>query len=74
VAREIGVGYDGSPESEHALGVARRLADELGVTLLAFEAVYFPARAYVGPAYPDAQAIALNRLAPLPADDAPLSP
>ena len=41
--REIGVGYDGSPESEHALGVARVLADETGARLSAFEAVSLPA-------------------------------
>jgi nucleotide-binding universal stress UspA family protein len=37
--REIGVGYDGSPESEHALALARKLALELGAKLSAFEAV-----------------------------------
>ena len=41
--REIGVGYDGSPESELALGVARVLADETGARLSAFEAVSLPA-------------------------------
>lgn len=35
--REIGVGYDGSPESEHALGVARKLAAEEHTKLSAFE-------------------------------------
>ncbi len=40
--REIGVGYDGSPESEHALAVARELASELGAKVSAFEAVSFP--------------------------------
>lgn len=39
----LGVGYDGSPESEHALGVARDLASGLGATLVAFEAVAIPA-------------------------------
>lgn len=57
VMREIGVGWNGSPESEHALGFARKLAGELGTRLSAFEAVYFPARAYVGPAFPDAATI-----------------
>lgn len=40
--REIGVGYDGSPESEHALGVARGLAIELGAKLSAFQAIAVP--------------------------------
>ena len=40
--REIGVGYDGSPESEHALAVAREFASELGATVSAFEAVPVP--------------------------------
>jgi nucleotide-binding universal stress UspA family protein len=51
--REIGVGYDGSPESEHALGVARKLASERQATLSAFEAVSLPAYAFVGPPVPD---------------------
>jgi nucleotide-binding universal stress UspA family protein len=46
--REIGVGYDGSPESEHALAVARTLAAELGSRLSAFEVVSIPRRVYVG--------------------------
>jgi nucleotide-binding universal stress UspA family protein len=37
--REIGVGYDGSPESEHALELARRIAAGTGAKLSAFEAV-----------------------------------
>jgi nucleotide-binding universal stress UspA family protein len=37
--REIGVGYNGSPESEHALDLARRLAAGTGAKLSAFEAV-----------------------------------
>jgi nucleotide-binding universal stress UspA family protein len=41
--REIGVAYDGSPESERALGVARALAAERGSKLSAFEAVSIPA-------------------------------
>ena len=40
--REIGVGYDGSPESEHALALAREFARELGATVSAFEAVPVP--------------------------------
>lgn len=37
--REIGVGFDGSPESLHALGAARRLAAQTGAKLSAFQAV-----------------------------------
>lgn len=40
--RKIGVGYDGSPESKHALAVARELAPRLGATVSAFEAVTLP--------------------------------
>jgi nucleotide-binding universal stress UspA family protein len=40
--REIGVGYDGSPESEYALSVARTLAGELDSKLSAFQAVAIP--------------------------------
>ena len=40
--REIGVGYDGSPESEHALAVARQFASERGAKVSAFEAVSLP--------------------------------
>jgi nucleotide-binding universal stress UspA family protein len=48
---EIGVGYNGEPESEHALAVARELADEHGARLSAFEAVSIPAIALsAGPA------------------------
>jgi nucleotide-binding universal stress UspA family protein len=42
VMREIGVGYNGSPESEHALQVARELATRYGAKLSAFEAVSVP--------------------------------
>jgi nucleotide-binding universal stress UspA family protein len=38
--REIGVGYNGSHESVHALDVARGLAAETGAKLSAFQAVY----------------------------------
>jgi nucleotide-binding universal stress UspA family protein len=41
--REIGVGYNESAESEHALAFARKLASELGAKLSAFEAVSLPA-------------------------------
>ena len=40
--REIGVGYDGSPESEYALRVARELSAANGAKLSAFEAVSIP--------------------------------
>ncbi|MGO9754871.1 MAG: universal stress protein [Solirubrobacteraceae bacterium] len=46
--REIGVGYDGSPESEHAVAVARALAAQCGAKLSAFEAVSLPTYAFVG--------------------------
>jgi nucleotide-binding universal stress UspA family protein len=49
--REIGVAYNGSVESEHALEVARTLASETGAKLSAFEAIALPALAFpVGPA------------------------
>ena len=47
--REIGVGFDGSPESEHALSVARMLADASGAKLSALEAVSLPSDAFLGP-------------------------
>ena len=47
--REIGVGYDGSPESEHALPVARMLAGASGAKLSALEAVSLPSNAFLGP-------------------------
>ena len=40
--REFGVGYDGSPESEYALSVARTLAAQHGAKLSAFEAITVP--------------------------------
>ena len=43
--REIGVGYDGSPESELALELARELATEVGAKLSAFEAITLPSTA-----------------------------
>lgn len=46
--REIGVAYNGSAESEHALRVARQLADDHGANLSAFEAVLIPTYAYMG--------------------------
>jgi nucleotide-binding universal stress UspA family protein len=51
VMREIGVAYNGSPESEHAVAVARELAAQCGAKLSAFEAVSLPTYAFVaGPA------------------------
>jgi nucleotide-binding universal stress UspA family protein len=47
--REIGVGYDGSPESQRALSVARMLAGASGVKLSALEAVSLPSDAFLGP-------------------------
>jgi nucleotide-binding universal stress UspA family protein len=46
--REIGVGYNGSAESEHALDLARMLAGEHGARLSAFEAVSLPAYLFTG--------------------------
>ncbi len=44
--REIGVGYDGSIESAHALEVARELACDRGVKLSALTAVSVPTAAF----------------------------
>jgi len=55
--REIGVAYDGSPESEHALAVARTLAAEHEAKLSALEAVSLPAYALVGGGAPVGNAI-----------------
>jgi nucleotide-binding universal stress UspA family protein len=46
--REVGVGYDGSAESEHALGIARKLAGAHKAKLSAFQAIFYPARHYGG--------------------------
>jgi nucleotide-binding universal stress UspA family protein len=55
---EIGVGYDGTPESVHALSVARELAAEFGATLSAFQAIELPRDPFTGgTAQVDAQAI-----------------
>jgi nucleotide-binding universal stress UspA family protein len=40
--KKIVIGYDGSPDSKHAVGVARALAAELGATLSAVQAVSWP--------------------------------
>jgi nucleotide-binding universal stress UspA family protein len=39
---EIGVGYNASPESEHAFAIAREYADQRGVKLSAFEVISLP--------------------------------
>jgi nucleotide-binding universal stress UspA family protein len=44
--REIGIGYDGSPESVHALEVGRTLAAELDAKLSAFQAISIPTAAF----------------------------
>ncbi len=46
--REIGIAYNGSAESEHAIAVARKLAALHGAKLSAFEAVSLPSYAFVG--------------------------
>ena len=46
--REIGVAYNGSAESDHAIAVARKLAQQHGSKLSAFEAVSLPSYAFVG--------------------------
>jgi nucleotide-binding universal stress UspA family protein len=51
--REIGVAYDGSPESEHALGIARALATGHHTKLSAFQAVSVPTYVYLGAPAPD---------------------
>lgn len=43
--REIGIGYDGSPESEHALQLARMLAPMVGARISAFEVITVPSTA-----------------------------
>ena len=55
--REIGVGYDASSESQHALGVARKLAGRHGTKLSAFEAVALPTYPFTGPVAADATTI-----------------
>lgn len=47
-ASEIGVGYNGSAESKHALDVARTLATEWAVKLSAFETVSLPNYMFAG--------------------------
>ena len=53
ILAEIGVGYDGSPESQHALSVARELAAEHGARVSAFEAVSPPPHTFGDERHPD---------------------
>jgi nucleotide-binding universal stress UspA family protein len=55
--REVGVAYDASPESEHALAVARALAVEHGARLSALEVVSLPAGALAAGTAPVGDAI-----------------
>ena len=48
VMREVGVGYDGSPESEGALALARIVAAEHHTKLSAFQVIFAPAYLYLG--------------------------
>ena len=51
--RKIGVGYDESPESKHALELARTLADGLDAAVAGLEVVSFPSYLFRGPAAGD---------------------
>jgi nucleotide-binding universal stress UspA family protein len=51
--RRIGVAYDGSPDSERALAVARTLASDHGAALAAMEVVWFPAYLFGQPVAED---------------------
>ncbi len=62
VLKNIGVGYDGSPESKHALTRARSLAGERRSRLSAFQAVWLPRYLFVG-STPDEDAVLENMLA-----------
>ncbi|HTX09211.1 MAG TPA: universal stress protein [Solirubrobacteraceae bacterium] len=54
VIRKVGVGYDGSAESERALIVARALAAEVDAKLAALQVVVFPWYMFSGPLAGDA--------------------
>jgi nucleotide-binding universal stress UspA family protein len=56
--RAIGVGYDGSPDSERALATARALADELDASVAALEVVWWPARLFSGSVAVDSTRVA----------------
>lgn len=47
--REIGVAYDGSPESDGAMRLARDLAAGCGSRLSALDVIWLPMYVYVGP-------------------------
>ena len=55
---KIGVGYDGSPDSERAVAVARELSAELAASLGAMQVVFFPAYLFSGPVAADSTSIA----------------
>jgi len=55
--RKVGVGYDGSPDSERALATGRSLAAQLGAQLAALEVVFFPSRTFGEPIADDAARI-----------------
>jgi len=55
--REIGVGYDGSPESKAALELARSLAAETGAKLSAFRAISLPTYLFTGGPTPTEESI-----------------
>jgi nucleotide-binding universal stress UspA family protein len=57
VLGEIGVGYNGSPESRHALALARALAAERGARVSVFEAVSLPTRAYADARHPGTETL-----------------
>ena len=69
--REIGVAYNGSAESRHAIAMAKRIAEQHGAKVSAFEAVSLPTYAFAGvplPTEDDVQEIiddALARIAEL---------
>ena len=58
--QRIGVGYDGSPESERAVELARTLAGERGADVAALQVISLPAYLFRGPAARDE--IALEEL------------
>jgi len=53
--RNIGVGYDSSAQSEHAMSVARALARQLGAKLSACQVVMFPPTLFIGARMPTEQ-------------------
>ena len=55
--RKVGVGYDGSPESEVALASARKLAAALDATLSGLEVVSLPFWLLIGPVTTDGATI-----------------